>query len=68
MRQADVDDGGWQDVVVTIPDVVKVQVVAPGSKDLKSATAGTVSDVSVGDKVLVMGDAGAGGAGIRQRA
>ena len=37
-----------QDVVVTIPDAVKVLEVAPGSKDLKSATPGTLSDVSVG--------------------
>jgi ribosomal protein S17 len=51
-----------QDVAVTIPDAAKVLVVAPGSKDLKSATPGTLSDVAVGDKVLVMGDAS--GAGI----
>ncbi|MGA8938071.1 MAG: hypothetical protein WB439_02795, partial [Acidobacteriaceae bacterium] len=48
-----------QDVTVTVPDTVKVQVVAPGSKDLKSATEGTLSDVAVGDRVLVMGSAGA---------
>jgi len=46
-----------QDVVVTIPDAAKVLLVAPGSKDLKSATPGTLSDVTVGDKVLVVGDA-----------
>jgi hypothetical protein len=51
-----------QDVSVMIPDAAKVLVVAPGSKDLKSATPGTLSDVAVGDKVLVMGDAS--GAGI----
>jgi ribosomal protein S17 len=50
-----------QDVVVTIPDAVKVLEVAPGSKDLKSATPGTLSDVSVGDKVLVVGDASGSG-------
>ncbi len=43
-----------QDVVVTVPDAAKVLVVAPGSKDLKSATAGTLGDVAVGDKVLVV--------------
>jgi co-chaperonin GroES (HSP10) len=47
-----------QDVTVTVPDTVKVLVVAPGSKDLKSATEGTLSDVAVGDRVLVMGEAG----------
>lgn len=51
-----------QDVAVTVPDGVKVQVVAPGSRDLKSATDGTLSDVAVGDRVLVMGSAGDGGA------
>jgi hypothetical protein len=53
-----------QDVVVTVPEVAKVLVVAPGSKDLKSATAGTLSDVAVGDKALVTGDAAADGAGV----
>jgi hypothetical protein len=46
------------DVTVTVPGGAKVLVVAPGSKDLKSATVGTVSDVGVGDKVLVTGTAG----------
>jgi len=53
-----------QDVVVTIPEAVKVLVVAPGSKDLRSATPGTVSDVTVGDKVLVVGDPAADGSGV----
>jgi co-chaperonin GroES (HSP10) len=47
-----------QDVAVTVPEAVKVLVVAPGSKDLKSATEGTLSDVTPGDKVLVTGTAG----------
>ncbi|MGA7157434.1 MAG: hypothetical protein WBY53_11325 [Acidobacteriaceae bacterium] len=51
-----------QDVAVTVPDTVKVQVVPPGSKDLSSATEGTLGDVAVGDRVLVMGSAGDGGA------
>jgi hypothetical protein len=42
-----------QEVTVAVPDAAKVLVVAPGSKDLKSATEGTLSDVAVGDKVLV---------------
>jgi hypothetical protein len=50
-----------QDVAVTIPDSAKVLMVAPGSKDLKSATPGTLSDVTVGDKVLVFGDASGSG-------
>ena len=53
-----------QDVVVTISDAAKVLVVAPGSKDLKSATPGTLSDVAVGDKVLVVGDPAASGPGL----
>jgi hypothetical protein len=53
-----------QDVVVTVPDAVKVLMVAPGSKDLKSATPGTLSDVTVGDKVLVVGDPAASGPGL----
>ena len=47
-----------QDVTVTVPEATKVLVVAPGSKDLKSATEGTLSDVTVGDRVLVTGTAG----------
>jgi len=53
-----------QDVVVTIPDAVKVLMVAPGSKDLKSATPGSLGDVAVGDKVLVVGDPAASGPGL----
>jgi ribosomal protein S17 len=52
-----------QDVTVAVPDSAKVVVVAPGAKDLKAATSGTLGDVAVGDKVLVTlepGDAGAG--------
>jgi hypothetical protein len=53
-----------QEVTVTVPDAAKVLVVAPGSKDLKSATAGALSDVAVGDKVLVTGSAGDSAAGL----
>jgi hypothetical protein len=53
-----------QDVTVTVPEAAKVLVVAPGSKDLASATAGTLSDVTPGDRVLVTGTAGEGGAGL----
>jgi len=47
-----------QDVTVAVPDTAKVLVVAPGSKDLKSATAGSLSDIAPTDKVIVTGTAG----------
>ena len=56
-----------QDVTVTVPTAVKVLVVPPGSKDLKSATDGTLNDVTQGDRVLVTGAAGADGTLTAQR-
>jgi hypothetical protein len=53
-----------QDITVTVPSAAKVLVVAPGSKDLKSATAGTLNDVTPGDRVLVTGTAGSGETGL----
>jgi hypothetical protein len=53
-----------QDITVTVPSEAKVLVVAPGSKDLKSATSGTLTDVTLGDRVLVTGTAGSGGTGL----
>lgn len=47
-----------QDVTVTVPEAAKVLVVAPGARDLKSATPGTAADVAAGDKVIVSGSAG----------
>ena len=47
-----------QDYTVSVPDGAKILVVPPGSKDLKSATAGTLGDVAAGDKVIVNGSAG----------
>jgi co-chaperonin GroES (HSP10) len=47
-----------QDVTVLVPQAAKVLVVAPGSKDLKSATTGSLADVTPGDRVLVTGTAG----------
>jgi hypothetical protein len=44
-----------QDYTVTIPETAKILVVPPGSKDLKSATAGALADVAEGDRVLVTG-------------
>jgi hypothetical protein len=51
-----------QDYTVTVPATAKVMVVAPGSKDLKSATIGSLSDVSPADKVIVTGTPGDSGA------
>jgi co-chaperonin GroES (HSP10) len=46
------------EVTVSVGDSAKILVVPPGSKDLKSATAGAMSDIAVGDKVIVKGTAG----------
>ncbi len=46
------------DVTVTVPATAKVLVVAPGSKDLKSATDGSLTDISPADKVIVTGTEG----------
>jgi hypothetical protein len=50
-----------QDVAVTVPTTAKVLVVAPGSKDLKSATDGSLSDIAIADKVIVTGTTGDSG-------
>jgi hypothetical protein len=50
-----------QDYTVTVPDSAKVLVVAPGSKDLKSATSGSLTDIAPADKVIVTGTAGDAG-------
>ena len=47
-----------QDVVVSLSEAAKLLQVAPGSKDLKSATPIVVSDIVAGDKVIVTGTAG----------
>ncbi|MFC6645172.1 hypothetical protein ACFQBQ_06135 [Granulicella cerasi] len=41
------------DVALTLPDAAKILLVAPGSKDLKSAIPGAATDISVGDRALV---------------
>ena len=46
------------DYTVTVPATAKILDVPPGAKDLKSATLGQASDISVGDKVIVNGSAG----------
>lgn len=50
-------DGG-PTVKITVPDAAKVEQLAPGSTDLKTATPGKVSDISVGDRVLAAVRAG----------
>jgi co-chaperonin GroES (HSP10) len=47
-----------QDVAITVPDTAKILVVPPGSKDLKSASAGSAADIATGDKVIVTGTPG----------
>jgi hypothetical protein len=43
------------DLVIQLPDEVEVLRVPPGAKDLKAATKIAVTDISVGDRVLVRG-------------
>jgi len=43
------------DYTVTVPATAKILDVPPGAKDLKSATPGQLSDIAVGDKVIVNG-------------
>jgi len=50
-------DGGKQ-ITINVADAAKVQQLAPGSTDLKTATAAQLSDIAVGDRVLVAGKAG----------
>ncbi len=50
-----------QEVSVAVPASAKVLVVAPGSKDLSSATQGSLGDVAAGDRTLVSGTAGTQG-------
>ena len=47
-----------QSVAVTLTDAVRIVQLAPGSTDLKAATPIKLSDVAVGDRVLVTGKAG----------
>jgi hypothetical protein len=50
-------DAGQQ-VTVSVGDGVRILQLAPGSTDLKSAQTITMSDIAVGDRVLVTGKAG----------
>ena len=46
-----------KEVTVTLTDSVRVLQIAPGSTNLKDATSIQITDVAVGDKVLVTGKA-----------
>lgn len=46
------------DVGVTVPAGASVLLVQPGSRDLKSAQAGTAADIATGDRIIVNGTAG----------
>ncbi len=46
------------DVQVQLPEGVKLLRVPPGAKDLKSATPVAVTDISVGDRAVVLGHLG----------
>lgn len=50
------------DVTVSIADGTRIVRLAPGQTDLKSATPITLTDLQVGDRMLVRGPAGDGGA------
>jgi hypothetical protein len=47
------------EVLVTVSDTTKIVQVAPGSKDLKSATPIQLTDLAVGDRILVRHRSGA---------
>src|SRR5271166_2743894 len=49
------DDG--KGMSISLPENVRVVRIAPGATDLKNATAITVQDLQVGDRVLVQGKA-----------
>ncbi len=53
-----VTDATGKDVAISVPDTATVLQVAPGSKDLKSATPIALADIVAGDKVLVTGTSG----------
>ena len=54
-------DANGQDHPINVPSGAKVLIVPPGSKDLTAASAGTLSDLQAGDRVLVTGKAGDSG-------
>ena len=46
-----------QDIAVTVPAQARILLVAPGSRDLTAAKAGSIADLAVGDKAIVSGSA-----------
>ena len=50
--------GAGQPVTVSVAEGARILQLAPGSTDLKSAQTITLSDIAVGDRVLVTGKAG----------
>lgn len=50
------------EVTISVSDSARILRLAPGQTDLKSATALTLQDLQVGDRMLVSGQAGDGGA------
>ena len=46
------------DVAVTVPANARILLVPPGSKDLSAAQAGTIGDISAGDRAIVSGSPG----------
>ncbi len=55
--------GGNGDIIAKLTGSTKILRVPPGEKDLKNATALEVQDLQPGDRVLVRGQAAAGGDG-----
>jgi co-chaperonin GroES (HSP10) len=49
------DDG--KSVAISLPDATRIVRIAPGQTDLKNATAITLQDLQVGDRILVRGKA-----------
>ncbi len=47
-----------QQVVISVPETARIQRLAPGSTDLKTAETAALADVAVGDRILVTGTAG----------
>ena len=51
-------DVGAQVVAITVPEGARIVQLAPGSMDLKAALAIVLTDIAVGDRILVTGKAG----------
>jgi len=53
-----ITNSAGKDVTIAVPSAAQVMQVPPGSTSLSSATPSALSDIAVGDKVLVTGTAG----------